>query len=80
MAFTLVSWDSPNYHHKTDMATKSPKLVGMFVAGVLAAFPLIATILLIAFVVGIIIDWLGPTSIYVSMGLTSPQFLSGAKK
>ncbi len=44
------------------MATKSSKLVGMFVAGVLAAFPLIATALLIAFVVGIIIDWLGPSS------------------
>lgn len=34
----------------------------MFVAGVLAAFPLIATALLIAFVVGIIINWLGPSS------------------
>ena len=44
------------------MATKSSKLVGMFVAGVLAAFPLIATALLIAFVVGIIINWLGPAS------------------
>ncbi len=44
------------------MATKSSKLVGMFVAGVLAAFPLIATALLIGFVVGIIINWLGPSS------------------
>lgn len=44
------------------MATKSSKLVGMFVAGILAAFPLIATALLIAFVVNIIISWLGPSS------------------
>ncbi len=55
------------------MATKSSKLAGMFLAGVLAAFPLIATALLIAFVVGIIIDWLGPSSplggLMVKLGL-----------
>jgi uncharacterized membrane protein len=44
------------------MATKSSKLVRIFFAGVLAAFPLIATALLIAFVVGIVIQWLGPSS------------------
>ncbi len=44
------------------MATKSSKLVRIFLAGVLAAFPLIATALLIAFVVGIVIQWLGPSS------------------
>ncbi len=44
------------------MSTSSSKIVRMFVAGVLAAFPLIATALLIAFVVGIIINWLGPSS------------------
>jgi uncharacterized membrane protein len=44
------------------MATKSSKLVRIFLAGVLAACPLIATALLIAFVVGIVIQWLGPSS------------------
>lgn len=45
----------------------------MLVAGILAAFPLIATALLIAFVVGIIIKWLGPASplgsLMVKLGL-----------
>ncbi|MEN9944976.1 MAG: hypothetical protein RLY18_934, partial [Pseudomonadota bacterium] len=44
------------------MSPSSSKLVRLFLAGLLAAFPLIATALLIAFVVGIVIRWLGPSS------------------
>ena len=45
----------------------------LFLTGLLAAFPLIATALLIAFVVGIVIRWLGPSSavgsVMAKMGL-----------
>ena len=59
-----------------DVFTMSPgssKLVRLFLTGLLAAFPLIATALLIAFVVGIVIRWLGPSSavgsVMAKMGL-----------
>lgn len=45
------------------MAIHPSKLVRLLIAGVLAAFPLIATALLISFVLGIIINWLGPASL-----------------
>lgn len=45
------------------MAINSSKFVRLLVAGVLAAFPLIATALLLGFVIGIIINWLGPSSL-----------------
>lgn len=55
------------------MSPSSSKLVRIFLAGLLAAFPLIATALLIAFVVGIVIRWLGPAStvgsVIAKMGL-----------
>ena len=55
------------------MSPSSSKLVRLFLAGLLAAFPLIATALLIAFVVGIVIRWLGPSSavgsVMAKMGL-----------
>jgi uncharacterized membrane protein len=45
------------------MALSSSKLARLLVAGILAAFPLIATALLIGFILGIIIKWLGPSSL-----------------
>ncbi len=55
------------------MSPSSSKLVRLFLTGLLAAFPLIATALLIAFVVGIVIRWLGPSSavgsVMAKMGL-----------
>jgi uncharacterized membrane protein len=49
------------------MATKSSKFARLMFAGVLAAFPLIATALLITFVLGIVINWLGPSSLLGSV-------------
>ena len=45
------------------MALNSSKIARLLVAGILAAFPLIATALLIGFILGIIIKWLGPSSL-----------------
>lgn len=44
------------------MSSTSSKILRIFAAGALAALPLMATVLLLIFLVRLIIDWLGPTS------------------